>query len=229
MKRPKSNVDEIESLRDREHVFTDRFHAAEVLAGMLTSTYAQVEDGVILTIPSGGVPIGIGLREKLDLPMDLLIVRKLQIPGNTEAGFGAMTLDGRAFFNDRLLAELHLTDLQIAAEKQRVARELERRNALFRNNRSFPDLTGKRVILVDDGLASGFTMLASVDLVRRANPEETVVAVPTAPLRTVEQISAQADRVYCANIRTTHFFAVANAYQRWHDLTEEEVLSLLSE
>jgi len=221
------NIHEIQTLRDREHVFTDRFHAAEVLAGMLTSTYAGIKDGLVLAIPSGGVPIGIRLRDKLALPLDLLIVRKLQIPGNTEAGFGAMTLDGRTFFNDRLLAELDLTDVQIAAEKQRVAEELAKRNALFRNDRPFPDLSGKRVILVDDGLASGFTMLASVDLVRRANPEETVVAVPTAPLHTAEIMAAQADRVYCANIRTTRFFAVANAYQQWHDLEENEVITLM--
>lgn len=222
-----SNIEEMRDLRDREGVFTDRLHAGEVLTEMLKPGYENAEEGLILTIPSGGVPVGIRLAERLGLPMDLLIVRKLQIPGNTEAGFGAMTLDGRTFLNDRLLAELQLTDLQIASEKERVAMALKKRNALFRNDRPFPDLREKRVILVDDGLASGFTMLASVDLVKRAKPKETVVAVPTAPLRTVEHIAPQADRVYCANIRTTRFFAVANAYQRWHDLTEEEVLALL--
>jgi putative phosphoribosyl transferase len=223
----KAKIQELKEFREQQLIFSDRFEAGETLGSMLQSEYAHIEEGIVLAIPSGGVPVGMKVREILDLPLDLLIVRKLQIPGNPEAGFGAMTLDGTVFLNKTLLAQLRLSSAQIAEEKRRVAMALEKRNAIFRGDRPFPDLTGKRVILVDDGLASGFTMLASVDMVKKANPLETVVAVPTAPQRSIDRILVEVDKVYCANIRTEHFFAVAEAYRNWYDLSEEEVLHLL--
>ncbi len=222
----KPEIFEIEELREQRQIFTDRFEAGETLGRMLQSRYAHREDGMILAIPSGGVPVGIKVRETLGLPLDLMIVRKLQIPGNTEAGFGAMTLDGTTFFNNSLLSQLGLSASQIEAEKRRVAVELEKRNRLFRQDRPFPDLAGKSAILVDDGLASGFTMLASIHMVKKAKAYETVVAVPTAPQRSIDAISREADKIYCANIRTRPFFAVAEAYRHWYDLSEKEVMEL---
>ena len=139
----KPEIFEIEELREQRQIFTDRFEAGETLGRMLQSRYAHREDGMILAIPSGGVPVGIKVRETLGLPLDLMIVRKLQIPGNTEAGFGAMTLNGTIFFNNSLLSQLGLSASQIEAEKRRVAVELEKRNRLFRQDRPFPDLAGK--------------------------------------------------------------------------------------
>ena len=220
-------IHDIEKFREKRQVFTDRFEAGEILGMMLQSEYNHAEKGMILAIPSGGVPVGIKVSEILGLPLDLLIVRKLQIPGNPEAGFGAMTLDGTAFYNEALLAELHLSPAQIEAEKKRVAIELGKRNNAFRKGRPLSDLSGKQVILVDDGLASGFTMLASIDMTKKAKARETVVAVPTAPQRSIDRILPEADEIYCANIRTTPYFAVAEAYRRWYDLSEKEVLDLL--
>ncbi|MEJ2167667.1 MAG: phosphoribosyltransferase family protein [Desulfobacterales bacterium] len=222
-----ANIHEVEKLHGRRHIFTDRFEAGEILGSMLQAEYAHIAGGIILAIPSGGVPVGLKVSELLGLPFDLLIARKLQIPGNTEAGYGAMALDGSIFINQALLAQLGLSSTQIEAEKKRVGLELEKRNALFRGGRPFADLTGKRVIVVDDGLASGYTMLAAVDMAKRAKALETVVAVPTAPQSSVELILPQADRICCANIRTGRYFAVAEAYQNWYDLSEEEVLGLL--
>jgi predicted phosphoribosyltransferase len=133
------------------------------------------------------------------------------------------------FFNKPLLGRLGLRAAQIEAEKDRVRRELEKRNHRFRKGRSFPDLSGKRVILVDDGLASGFTMLASVHMARKIGARETIVAVPTAPQGSIERIAQAIDKIYCANIRTGRFFAVADAYRNWHDLSESEVLEILHE
>jgi predicted phosphoribosyltransferase len=223
----KQKIHEMEEFREQRYMFTDRFEAGEVLGLMLQSEYGHMEEGMVLAIPSGGVPVAMKVREILDSPLDLLIVRKLQVPGNPEAGFGAMTLGGAAFFNKTLLAELRLSAAQIEAEKRRVGMELENRNAMFRGGRPFPDLRGKKVILVDDGLASGFTMLASVDMVKNAKARETVVAVPTAPQSSIDRILPEVDKVYCANIRTTPFFAVAEAYRNWYDLSEREVLHLL--
>lgn len=223
----KPRIREIEEFRDRRHVFVDRFEAGQILSLMLQSEHDRIEEGMILAIPSGGVPVGIKVRDSLALPLDLLIVRKLQIPGNTEAGFGAMTLDGTVFFNDALLAQLRLSPGEIEAEKKRVMVELEKRNAMFREGRPFPDLTGKRVILVDDGLASGFTMLASVHMAKKGNAREIVVAVPTGPKQSIDRILPVVNKIYCANIRTGLFFAVADAYRNWYDLSEKEVLNLL--
>lgn len=223
----KPKIHEIEELRDQRHRFTDRLEAGATLASMLQEEYAHIAEGVILAIPSGGVPVGLKVSEILGLPLELLIVRKLQIPGNPEAGFGALALDRTAFFNNALLAELRLSPSQIEAERKRVELELDKRNALFRGNSPFPDLTGKRVIVVDDGLASGYTMLASVDMVKKAKALETVVAVPTAPRSSVERILPEVDRIYCANIRTGPYFAVAEAYRNWYDLSEKEVLDFL--
>jgi predicted phosphoribosyltransferase len=139
-----------------------------------------------------------------------------------------MALDGTTFLNQTLVAELRLTPTRIEAEKRRVAMELERRNAMFRGGRPFPDLTGKRVVLVDDGLASGFTMLASLDTAKKAQARETVVAVPTAPQSAIDRILPEVDKIFCANIRTAPYFAVAEAYQYWYDLDEKEVIDLLS-
>ncbi len=209
------------------NVFADRFEAGEIVGSMLEKAFYGIEEGMVVAVPSGGVPVGIKVSQALKLPMDLILARKLQIPGNTEAGYGAIAIDGSTFFNKTLLSQLKLSEEQIEAEKAKVLGELEKRNSLFREGRPVPDLTGKRVILVDDGLASGYTMLASVHMARDSKAAEVVVAVPTAPERTIDFISRYADRIYCANIRTAPFFAVADAYQTWYDLKETDVLDLL--
>lgn len=223
----KTRMHEIQEFRERRHIFFDRSEAGETIGRMLQINYRGRENGIVLAIPAGGVPVGMKVRELLDLPFELMIVRKLQIPGNPEAGFGAMTLDGTTFLNQPLLSQLHVTSAEIEAEKERVRSELEKRNAVFREGRPLPDLSGNMVILVDDGLASGFTMLASVAMAKKAKARQTVVAIPTAPQRSIERILAAADEVYCPNIRTTPYFAVAEAYRNWYDLDEGEVVDLL--
>ncbi|MGD9286638.1 MAG: phosphoribosyltransferase family protein [Desulfobacterales bacterium] len=223
----KAKIHELEKFRDQRHLFADRVEAGDTLAAMLQTEYGHIDDGMILAIPSGGVPVGIKISDILGLPFDLLIVRKLQIPGNPEAGFGAMTLAGTVLLNENLLAQLRLTPAQIKAEKKRVGLELEKRNKMLRAERPFPDLNAKRVILVDDGLASGFTMLAAIDMTKKANAQETVVAVPTAPQRSVDHIISEVDNIFCPNIRTAPFFAVAEAYRNWYDLSEKELVEFL--
>jgi predicted phosphoribosyltransferase len=223
----KSKVHETESFRDRYQVFKDRFEAGEELSRMLAPRYEDMERGLVLAIPSGGVPVGLRVAEKLNVPFDLIIVRKMQIPGNPEAGFGAMTLDGSMFLNEELLERLKLNPSQLQAQENIVKRELDERNRLFREDRAPADVMGKRVLLVDDGLASGYTMIASINMVKKGGAGRVVVAVPTAPLRTVEKIEAEVDEIYCANIRDTLYFAVAEAYRHWHDLSKQEVLDLL--
>ncbi|MBN1831155.1 MAG: phosphoribosyltransferase [Deltaproteobacteria bacterium] len=221
------NIYELKKFRDKHYIFADRWDAGLTLASMIRSIYGQIKDGIVLAIPSGGVPVGMKVSETLGLSFDLAIVRKLQIPGNPEAGFGAITLDGSVFINEPLLAELNLSQAQIEKEKKRVQDELTVRNSLFREGRPFPSLKGKSVIIVDDGIASGYTMLASVYMAKEQTALKTIVAVPTAPMRSIEKIGSKVDAVFCPNIRTAPYFAVAEAYQHWYDLSQEEVLELL--
>jgi len=216
-------------LRDRTRVFKDRFDAGVVLGEMLAPAYGGAGDVMVLTIPMGGVPVAVKIAEILDCPLDLIIVRKIQIPGNTEAGFGAMTQEGDVFLNEVLMTQLGLTEEQVERQSAKVRGELAERNRRLRGERPFPDLSGKTVVIVDDGLASGFTMKASVYMANKRKAAKTIVAVPTAPLRSIDSLGRGVDEVYCANVREVFSFAVADAYQNWYDLSEKEVRFLLSE
>ncbi len=213
------------NLRDREPVFDNREEAGERLAERLAGYRGT--DAIVLAIPSGGVPVGLVVADRLGLPFDLLIIRKIPIPGNTEAGFGAITLEGDLLLNEPLVADLGLSGAEIERQAAPVRAELRARNKLFREDRPLPELAGRTVLLVDDGLASGYTMLAAVRLVARRRPAKTVIAVPTASRRTVERLAPEVDRIVCPNIRTGRIFAVASAYRDWYDLSRQEVLELL--
>ncbi len=213
-------------LRDRVHVFDNRFHAGELLAEKLEK-YMGRSDTLVLAIPAGGVQVGFVVAERLGVPLDVVVTRKLHIPWNKEAGFGAVSWDGLVLLNEPLVAALGLTkgdvDRCVADEAEVIGRRLKR----FRGDRSFPPLRGKTAIVVDDGLASGFSMLATLKTLRRGGVGELVVAVPTAPERAIGLVRPHADVVYCLNVRSGPFFAVADAYRLWYDLDDEEVVELL--
>jgi predicted phosphoribosyltransferase len=219
-------ITENRSLRDRIHVFRDRQEAGRLLADMLI--HHRGSNAIILSIPSGGIPVAAEIAKMHALPIDLLIVRKIQIPANPEAGFGAVGPDGSVVFNKPLLDRLGLSDDVIVQQKSKALESIENRNRLFRKNRPYPSLENKKAIIVDDGLASGYTMLAAIQFVRKAEPHKIIVAVPTASERTALSIASEIDELHCLNIRSGLSFAVADAYSNWYDLSEEEVLSLLA-
>jgi predicted phosphoribosyltransferase len=218
-------VIEAPHLRNREFVFSDREDAGRRLA-RLVQDEAEA-DGMLLAIPSGGVPVAVAMQPALAWPVELLLVRKVQIPHNTEAGFGAVNLDGKRFFNEKLLQALHLSWEVIENQVRNALQTIRKRNTLFRCDKPFPDIEGKKVVIVDDGLASGYTMMAAIDFVRSRDPASLTVAVPTGMSETVARIARLVDRVYCLNIRESYPFAVANAYMNWYDLSDKEVLHLL--
>ena len=222
-----AEIIEEEALRDKTNVFRDRSEAGDRLAVVLEK-YRRRE-GWILAIPSGGIPVGLRISERLELPLDFVISRKIPIPGNPEAGFGALSFDGGLFLNDPLVRELRLTQEEIQRLSAPVREEIRHRNTLFRSERPFPDLGGKIAILTDDGLASGYTMMASMTLVKKRKPSRVVVAVPTAPESTVQTISVLADEIVCLNIRRGFFCAVADAYREWHDLSDDEAMKLVGQ
>lgn len=218
---------DVHEYRDRTFIFRDRFHAGELLALKLLSL--TLEKPQLLAIPSGGVPVGYAASNKIHAPLDLIIVRKIQIPWNTEAGFGALAWDGTLILNEELISTLELTtqvvDKCISLTEEVIRERLKK----FRDDKPMPELNGKQVILVDDGLASGFTMLAAIKSVKKSNPEKVIVAVPTGSEEAVKLIAANVDELLCLNIRSGPVFAVADAYKDWYDLTDKEVINLLKD
>ncbi|MGW8194721.1 MAG: phosphoribosyltransferase [Desulforhopalus sp.] len=215
-------------LKNRHQVFEGRSDGGRYLASMLTE-YPNRPGTMVLAIPSGGVPVGLEIAHTLSLPLDIIITRKIQIPGNTEAGFGAVTMDGKVLINDEILDRLRLSDAEIEKQVHKVRMELARRNTMLRNNRPPANLTGKPVILTDDGLASGFTMLAAIEMVRKGGAADITVAIPTSPFSALQSIADRVDRIVCANMHDYGPFAVAAAYRRWRDLDLEEVVMLLEQ
>jgi predicted phosphoribosyltransferase len=214
------------ALRERLRVFRDRFQAGSLLAQKLRE-YCGKENVIVLAIPAGGVPVGYMVAKELGVPMDVVIVRKAQIPWNTEAGFGAVAWDGETVLNEPLVEQLGLTREEIEESISKTKRNIQERLRKFRGDKPMPQLRDKVVILVDDGLASGFTMLAAARSVRKSVPKNVVVAVPTASLGAIELLMPEVDKIACLNIRSGPSFAVADAYENWYDLTNEEVLKIL--
>lgn len=220
-----SNLIEEPQLRNKTHVFTDRTHAGTLLAAKLKSVTGT--DSILLAIPAGGVPVAAAIATQVRIPLEVAVVRKLHIPWNREAGFGALSWDGTVLFNQPLLSLLGLAREEVEQCITEERAELERRIQLFRKGKPFPDLRRKQVVVVDDGLASGFSMLVALRAAKLQRPRELIVAVPTASLSALRLVSSEADWITCLNVREGRAFAVADAYRRWYDLSPGEVVAIL--
>jgi putative phosphoribosyl transferase len=214
-------------LREQRFVFSDRHDAGKQL-GAFIRTLPPVINPLVLAIPAGGVPVGREVAAALGAPLSLAVVRKIRIPGTTESGFGAVTWDGGVLINERLRDILGLSSAEVDKAVGETRDNVSARIARFTIGRPVPALEGKTVILCDDGLASGFTMLAAIQSVRRRDPARIVVAIPTASASSAALVSRQADTLVCLNIRSGRTFAVADAYRKWYDLDDREVLEELA-
>jgi predicted phosphoribosyltransferase len=217
---------EIASLRDQLRVFRDRQHAGLVLADMLHAYRGS--QAVILAIPAGGVPVAAGVASAIGLPLQVAVVSKVPLPWNAEVGYGAVAFDGSVRLNDRLTAALQLTRTQIDSGIAATRAKVQRRVASLCRGQATPDVAGRPAILVDDGVASGFTMLLAVEALRHAGARAVDIAVPTASTRALKPLCSEADTVFCANVRSGPSFAVADAYERWRDVPEESLVPLLA-
>lgn len=215
------------SLRNRYYVFRNREEAGERLAEWLRKIIEG--DAIVLAIPAGGVPVGKAISKRLSLPFGVIIVRKIPIPGETEAGFGALSFDGEVFINSGMVKALGITREEIEEQKKEVMKQIKRRVEIFGKGRPFPELKGKTAVLVDDGLATGYTMLAAISSVRKRGAKKVIVAVPTSPLSAARFLQSEVEMLVALNIREAAVFAVADAYETWRDLSEEEVLELLKD
>ncbi|NVM56978.1 MAG: phosphoribosyltransferase [Desulfobacterales bacterium] len=216
---------DLPELRDRVHVFRDRAHAGKILVGMLEPNRGG--DSIVLAIPAGGVPVGAVLAEQLSLALDVAVVSKITLPWNTEAGYGAVAFDGTVRLNDGLLLRLGLTKEEVGKGIEKTSSKVAQRVNRLRRGRPFPDLSKRSVILVDDGLASGFTMRVAVEALRKAGAGHIIVGTPTGYRGPMERIAGEVEALYCPNIRSGLSFAVADAYERWSDVDEDEVIRIL--
>jgi len=221
---PKTVVD-LAELRDRVQVFRDRAHAGKILAGMLES-YGNT-DAIVLGIPAGGIPVATVIAQHLHLLLDVLVVSKITLPWNTEVGYGAVAFDGSVHLNEKLLPRLRLSEEEIQQGIEKAFVKVTHRVKSLRDERTFPDLSKQPVILVDDGLASGFTLLVGVEALRKARASQIILAVPTGHWDSVQMIAHQVENMYCANIRQGKSFAVADAYQRWADVSDKQVVKII--
>jgi predicted phosphoribosyltransferase len=206
-------------------LFHDRIDAGRQLAAKLTA-YADRPDVLVLGLPRGGVPVAFEVAQTLGAPLDLFLVRKLGLPGQEELAIGAIATGGVRVFNEEVVRALQIPDEVIDRVAHRERQELERRQRLYRGDRPAPDVQGRTVILVDDGLATGSTMRAAVAALRKQRPAWIVVAVPVGAPETCQQLQDEADEAVCA--RTPEpFRAVGLWYGDFSQTTDDEVRELL--
>jgi len=207
-------------------MFRDRVDAGRQLAKKLTH-YANRDDVLVLGVPRGGIPVAFEVAQALHAPLDILLVRKLGTPGQRELAMGAIASGGVRILNHDLISSLGITQEQLAETIRDQETELQRREQLYRGVRSGVPVKGKVVILVDDGIATGASMLAAIDALRTLQPKKIVVAVPVAPAQAYTQITAVADELVCAST-PNGFFAIGQFYEDFPQTEDAEVHALLS-
>jgi len=207
-------------------LYHDRVEAGRVLARKL-GQYADRPDVLVLALPRGGVPVAYEVARALGAPLDVFLVRKLGVPGHEELAMGAIATGGVRVLNRGVVNGLRIPPEVIDAVADREAEELRRREREYRDDRPAPDVRGKTVILIDDGLATGSTMRSAVMALRRQVPGRLVVAVPIAAPSTCEEFQDEVDEVVCA--RTPEpFYAVGVWYEDFSQTTDDEVRDLLA-
>lgn len=206
--------------------FTDRDQAGHALARALGRRY-PCADLLVLALPRGGVPVAAVVAEELGAPLDLMLVRKLGVPGQEELAMGAIASGGARVMNQDILDVLPIGEAAIARVVEREQRELERREQAYRGERPAPPLAGRTVVLVDDGVATGATMRAAVQAVRQYRPRAVVVAVPVAPPETVEVLGGEADEVVCL-ATPEPFMGVGRWYRDFAQTSDAQVRQLLA-
>ena len=204
-------------------VFRDRIDAGDRLGQRLLEL--ELQNPVVLAVPAGGVPVAKEVARILRAPLDVIIARKIQFPWTTEAGFGAVVADGTVYLGPYAK---RLPKAVVEAQTRQAQREVKHRKKEFLRGSKQVELCGKVVILVDDGLATGSTMLAAVQSVKKKGPKRIIVAVPTASGTAVKLIELHVDQLIALYVHPGGMpFAVASSYQNWYDLTDEQVKAYL--
>ena len=205
--------------------FRDRADAGRVLAAEL-SGYAGRTDVIVLALPRGGVPVANEVAHAIGAPLDIFLVRKLGLPGHEEFAMGAIASGGIRLINDEVVKAYGVSSAQIESIAAAEQRELERRERAYRDGRPLPELAGRTVILIDDGVATGFSMRAAVMALREDAPARVVIAVPVAAPETCDEFREIVDEIVCAETPDP-FYAVGIWYEDFAQTTDHEVHALL--
>lgn len=208
----------------RADIFKDREEAGRQLAGRLA--HYREEDAVVLALPRGGVPVGYEVARVLGAPLDVFVARKLGAPGQPELAIGAIAPGGVRVVNDRIVRQLGVSEEWIEAVAEKELEEVKRRMRRFRGERFEPEVGGRTVILVDDGIATGMTVRAAIQAVREKAPRRIVLAVPVCAGITAEALSSEVDELVCLKI-PEDLWAIGFWYENFHQLDDEEVVTLL--
>jgi len=207
-------------------MFENRYDAGRKLAEKLGAYKGK--SVVVLAIPNGGVPVALSVALALDADLNLIVSRKIPLPLRPEGGFGAITDDGTMILNDETVRKAGLTPDQITYQAAQVRKNIAQRSLLYHKDLPPPAVAGKTVIVVDDGLASGYTMMAAVESVRKRRPKEIVAAVPVASAIAFKEVEKRAKVVACT-VGTALKFYLADYYRYWNEPSEDEVLNCLRE
>jgi putative phosphoribosyl transferase len=205
--------------------YQNRVEAGRQLAEALKQS-ANRPDVFVLALPRGGVPVAYEIAKALDAPLDILLVRKLGVPGQEELAMGAVATEGSRVLNTEVIREMAISDAKIERVVAEVLQGLQHRERAYRGERPTPAIKGRRVILVDDGLATGATMRAAIAAVRRQAPAEIVVAIPVAPPETITSLSEEVDYVICL-ATPQPFTGISEWYKDFAQVTDAEVRDLL--
>ncbi len=210
-----------------EHCFYDRAEGGKFLAKKLIA-YKGRADVIVLALPRGGVVVGYEVAKALRVPLDVLIVRKLGVPGHEELAMGAIATGGICVMNEDLLSHLTVSQAAIESVLERERQELKRREEAYRGNHSAPEVQGKIILLVDDGIATGTTMRSAVEALKKQHPAKIIVAVPVAAQSSCDEFDTGDDQETCACLLTPESFqAVGEWYQDFNQTTDEEVKEFL--
>ncbi len=182
---------------------------------------------IVLGIPRGGISVGYPIAVKLNCPLEPITLRKLPIPQNDQMGFGAVTLGKKVMLNKRLVDARYVRKDEIDAIVDEVYEEVLRRDRLYRGSKPFPDLGGRTVVIADDGLATGFTMLAAISFARDNHALKIICAVPVAHNDAYDLVSHEVDSIVCLHVDRGYSFAVASFYRSFPDMEDREVISIL--
>lgn len=205
--------------------FHDRSQAGQLLASELHS-HANRGDVVVLALPRGGVPVGAEIAAALNAPLFVFVVRKIGVPGREELAMGAVTSGGRTLINHAVTAALHLSDDEVRLAATRELCEIERRERLYSRGEQMPDLKDKVIIVTDDGIATGSSIMLALQALRAEGAGYIIVAVPVAPAETVSQLHRVANQVVCL-AEPEPFVAVGQWYEDFHQLTDHEVCVIM--
>lgn len=205
-------------------IFEDRADAGRKLAERLQD-YKGL-DTIVIAIPRGGVVVGYEVAKALDVPLDIIVPRKIGAPSQPELAIGAVAGDDVCVLDEQSIAYLRVMDEYIKKESEAQRKEIARRLEMYRGDQPFPSLEGKTVLLVDDGVATGYTTMAAARELRKKNPKKLVLAVPVAPLESMERLRSEVDEIVVLETPDP-FFAVGSWYYEFSQTTDEEVIDLL--